>query len=270
MTALPQSPPPPVQAPRRHLAAVGTAEASHELWRRRQPRTVRIFEHDPSLLEGLEPGVAEQMRRRVTTPRMMLAEGPWAAAASDDPGPGTLGLLVVDGLLARSVRTGTAECLELIGAGDLLRPWDQEEDSASVEHDTSWWVLQPVTAAVLDRRFGELAARHPALVTSIVARTLRRCRSAALSLAITHVRGSEARLLALLWHLADRWGRVTPAGVVVPLPLTHELLAHLSCMRRPTASTALQQLSKAGRLHRLPDRTWLLVGPPPGTEWPSA
>ena len=29
----------------------------------------------------------------------------------------------------------------------------------------------------------------------------------------------------LLWYLAERWGRVTPDGVIVPLRLTHETLA---------------------------------------------
>jgi CRP-like cAMP-binding protein len=88
-------------------------------------------------------------------------------------------------------------------------------------------------------------------------------RTLAFHLAIVHVRHAETRLHLLLWHLADRWGRVTPQGVHLPLALTHERLAHLVCMRRPTASTALQRLSKAGELRRMRDGTWLLTGTPP-------
>lgn len=253
------------EAPVRRLpAALPVPEPGGDLWRRREPRTIRVFDRDPALLEGLQDAVAGQLRRRVSVPRMTLVEGPWPAAGLREPEPGALGLLVVDGLLVRSVRMGTGECLELIGAGDLVRPWDQEAELPSMEHDTSWWVLRPATVAVLDRRVGELVGRYPELVNALLSRSLRRSRTNALSLAISHVRGSENRLLALLWHLADRWGRVTPDGVVVPLPLTHELIAHLSCMRRPTASTALQQLSRSGRLVRLPDRTWMLPGLPPG------
>jgi hypothetical protein len=41
--------------------------------------------------------------------------------------------------------------------------------------------------------------------------------------------------------------------------------AHLACMRRPTASTALQRLSREGEVLRRVDGTWLLLGGPPQT-----
>jgi DNA-binding GntR family transcriptional regulator len=67
----------------------------------------------------------------------------------------------------------------------------------------------------------------------------------------------------LLWYLADRWGRVTPDGVIVPLRLTHETLARLVGAQRPSVTTAIRQLEEEGHLRRTPDRLWLLCGDPP-------
>ena len=47
--------------------------------------------------------------------------------------------------------------------------------------------------------------------------------------------------------LADRWGRVTPDGIVVDLALTHELIGHLVGGRRPTVTLALAELAESGR-----------------------
>jgi CRP/FNR family cyclic AMP-dependent transcriptional regulator len=41
----------------------------------------------------------------------------------------------------------------------------------------------------------------------------------------------DVRLRMLLWHLADRWGRVRPDRVIVSLPLTHTVLADLVAAR---------------------------------------
>jgi hypothetical protein len=67
----------------------------------------------------------------------------------------------------------------------------------------------------------------------------------------------------LLWYLAERWGRVTPEGVIVPLRLTHETLARLVGAQRPSVTTAIRQLEQEDHLRRTPDRLWLLCGDPP-------
>jgi DNA-binding IclR family transcriptional regulator len=63
----------------------------------------------------------------------------------------------------------------------------------------------------------------------------------------------------LFWLLSDRWGAVTPDGVRVTLPLTHETLAMLVGSRRPTVTLALQRLARAGLLMREPGHSWLLT-----------
>jgi CRP-like cAMP-binding protein len=71
----------------------------------------------------------------------------------------------------------------------------------------------------------------------------------------------------LFWHFAGRWGRVRGDGVLLPLRLTHTVLADLVAARRPTVTTALSDLSKRG-LIRAVDDGWLLLGQAP-TEVPA-
>jgi CRP-like cAMP-binding protein len=79
---------------------------------------------------------------------------------------------------------------------------------------------------------------------------------------ITQVNRVDSRLLLLMWQLAERWGRVSTDGITVPVGLTHETLAMLVGARRPTVTTALGRLARAGDLERV-DEGWLLRGDPP-------
>ena len=227
-----------------------------------QPDAVRVFQHDPDLLTGIDAQVAQMLRRRVLARRLDLPSGPWSPPSGDGGLARGLGLLVLDGLVCRSVCVQGRECPELLGAGDLLRPWEASPDEL-VGAASAWRVLQPATLAILDERFTALVSRWPSIMVSLLGRSTQRSRALVLQCAIAHTRQAESRLLTLFWHLADRWGRITPEGVVLPLPLTHELLGQLACLHRPTTSTALQRLVRAGELARGPDRGWTLLGEPP-------
>jgi CRP-like cAMP-binding protein len=241
-----------------HLSAPSGAGT---LW----PRTdlVRVFDEDPDLLAGLDPQATDLLRRRAVVPKLWIEPGPWEPPGAGDDLCGCFGLLVLEGLMIRSLHLDGRECPELVGAGDLLRPWTGDEVYGSIESHVTWTAIERTTVAVLDDRFAAAVSRWPTIVCELLARAVQRSRTLAFHLAIVHVRHAETRLHMLLWHLADRWGRVTPDGVHVPLALTHERLAHLVCMRRPTASTALQRLVRAGELQRRPDGSWLLTGSPP-------
>lgn len=224
---------------------------------------VRVFDHEPDLLAGVDANAADLLRHRALAPALWVEPGPW----SPPDGPEirrSLGLLVIDGLMTRTIEVGGRTCPELLGAGDVLRPWDHTGEHASLPMRSSWTALERTTVALLDERFAAAACRWPAVVGALLGRTIQRTRAVAFHMAIAHVRHADTRLLMLLWHLGDRWGRMTPLGVHVPLRLTHELMAHLTCMRRPTASSALQRLSRADEIARRRDGTWLLLGRPPG------
>jgi CRP/FNR family transcriptional regulator, cyclic AMP receptor protein len=226
-------------------------------------RPIRVFDADPDLLADLDPQLADFLRNRAIADSIILDEGLWVPPAEEELGPGSIGLLVLDGLLSRTVSFDGLESPELIGAGDLLRPWEDAAHVGSLEFDTEWRVLERATVALLDERFARQMCRVPGLTPRLLGRAIGRSRWLSFQLAIAHVRRAEPRVLMLFWHLADRWGRVTPEGVVVPLRLTHATIARLVCMRRPTVSATLMRLVRTGELARNADSTWMLTGAPP-------
>jgi CRP-like cAMP-binding protein len=230
---------------------------------------IRLLEAQPDLAEGLSPEDEAQARRHVVAALEDVEPGPWEPTDGHPDDQAFLGLLVVDGMIARDVELGGRRCSELLGPGDLLRPWDFDDgEMASVPSESAWSVLEPARLAVLDGRFARVACRYPELMAKLIGRTLRRSRWLAILLTISSMPRVDARVQALLWHLADRWGHVTLDGVVVPVRLTHDMIGRLVGAHRPSVTTALSELSRAGRIARLP-HGWLLSGDPPAAAVPS-
>lgn len=178
--------------------------------------------------------------------------------------PGMFGLLVLDGLLLRRVRVGSGACAEVIGPGELLRPWQAEDVAAgSITPTTGWRALRRTRVAVLDRRFAVATARWPEIAAALLSAAIDRAYSLGFLCATTSLSRLDQRLELVLWHLADRWGTMTPRGAHLPLPLSHEMLAEIVGVRRPSISAAISRARARGVLERSRDRTWLLVGEPP-------
>ena len=223
---------------------------------------VRVFDELPELLQHVENGDLPTLRQ-VTTQLLRVQPGAWQLSLRDSEVRGHLGLLVLDGLLSRQVTIGEATCAELLGGGDVLRPWTElERGIVSIPAESRWQVVVPTRMAVLNARFALQVARFPDVTAAIVDRVVQRARWLSFHLAVCHIVGVEIRLLIVLWHFADRWGRVTPTGLKLPLPLSHGLLAGIVGARRPTVSTALGVLRDQGLVERTAEG-WLLHGAPP-------
>jgi hypothetical protein len=219
---------------------------------------VAVIDVDPDLAEGLPEGERETAGRRLVAPTFDLPIGPWAPEQHNhQPIHGALGLLVINGLLSRTLTLEGRATGELLGSGDVLRPWDPREAPPGISCDVHWAVHSPTRLALLDRRFVSAAARWPSVLEEIAMRLVRRSANLSLQLALGQVPRIEGRLLLLFWRLADRWGRVTPDGILIPLRLTHETLAALVAARRPSVTSALGRLAEAGLLERR-DGGWLL------------
>jgi hypothetical protein len=134
---------------------------------------------------------------------------------------------------------------------------------ASVPSRVTWNVVEPVRLASLDRRFAMSVAPWPEIPASLMDRIVQRSRWLAFQLAVCHVVRVDTRLLLMLWHFADRWGRMTREGARVNLPVTHSVLASVVGARRPSVTTALGRLQDQGLIERLADGAWLLHGSPP-------
>lgn len=224
-------------------------------------RRIRLLDEDPDLGAELSPEDFARASRYAVTEVVEFGRGVYDP--SDFGSPNLLGLLVIDGLLIRSVQVAERRCGELVGPGSLLRPWDHFGRFAPMPFDVRWRVISPVRIALLDHRITMVAARWPALMHRIVARAVERSHALALDVAIHCLQHVELRLLVLMWHLADRFGKVTPEGTVVPLKLSHGDLAELIGSQRPSVSSRLASLAASGQVERRGDRTWLLRGDPP-------
>lgn len=225
--------------------------------------TVNVLDEQPELAARLAPEALDLARRHMVAATIEVPAGPWRPDAATWDGGGDLGMLVLGGFLMRDVVLVDRFGSELIGPGDLLRPGDYDGEAAPVPFDVTWRVLEPMRAAVLDRRFAEAAGRWPELVADLVRRAVERSEGLVLRLAIAQLGRVDVRLLVLLWHLADRWGHVERDGVVVPLRLTHQLLARMAGAQRPSVTLALGELRERELVERRPDRTWMLHGDPP-------
>jgi CRP-like cAMP-binding protein len=229
----------------------------------RNTETVRLLEVDPELGAHLSQSRRSEAERELVVRTHRIAVGPWdvsrlAGASSDH-----VGLLVLDGVLSRELVVADQVSAELLGPGDLVRPWQASSGAGLLPVHAVWSVLSTVTLAVLDRRFAAEAARYPELTAALFDRLGERSLRLATTQAISQLTRVDRRLKALFWHLAERWGRVSGDGVVVPLALTHRILGQLVGARRPTVSTALSELAEREELVRRPDGSWLLRGDPP-------
>ncbi len=224
---------------------------------------ISIIDADPDLGELLEPDEREQARRDTVTRVRRLSPGKWVAVEALEPEAHHQGFLVVDGLLSREVEVLGRRCIELIGDADVLRPWGWDPTGSHVNAEVEWVVLEPTRLAVLDHALVVQMSPWPQLGLELFARGTRRAHWLAISLAIAHHPRVDDRLLLTLWQVAERWGRVRPDGISVPLPLSHERLATLVGAHRPAVTTAMGELTRAGLVSRGADRCWLLHGEPP-------
>jgi CRP/FNR family transcriptional regulator, cyclic AMP receptor protein len=218
---------------------------------------------DPELGQLLTPerrtAAEHELRARVTT----FPIGEWDGGRLADADPTHLGLLVVSGVLAREVVLSDTVSTELLGPGDVVRPWHLEGLPELLPVAIRWNALAEVRLALIDRRLAGALGRYPEIGAVIIDRLSERAQRLSITQAISQLNRVDRRLLALFWHLAERWGRVARDGIAVPLALSHRLIGELVGARRPTVSTALAELARTGQLVRRDDGTWLLTGEPP-------
>jgi CRP/FNR family transcriptional regulator, cyclic AMP receptor protein len=222
---------------------------------------ISLVEADPDLLKGFDAATAEAIRAATTVNVMELEAGPWRRGRR--PPTPAYGLFVIGGVMSRGVSIQGRRSAELLGPGDVLRPAASDDIDSSVEFEITWEMLEPTRLAVLDDDFARAIAPWPRLTSALMDRIVRRAHALAFHLAVSHLKLVETRLLVILWYYADRWGRVTPGGVLLPLRMTHSLLARIVGARRPSVSTALGRLQERGLIERSENGHWLLLGPPP-------
>lgn len=214
-----------------------------------------LLVEDPDLALGIpdeEHAVAERV---VTVPFLEVEQGP--LVLGDQIEEPLLGVLLLRGFVGVEVALGGRSVEQMLGPGDVIRPLVTTADTlpATFTHR----VVQPARLAVLDERFIAAARRWPGLLLALHERLGLQERQLFVNAAASKQRRAEDRLLAVLWQLADQWGRVTADGVVLPIHVSHAMLGRLTGSQRPTVTLALASLAQDGHLRRAADDRMVLA-----------
>jgi CRP/FNR family transcriptional regulator, cyclic AMP receptor protein len=219
--------------------------------------SVALLRVDAGLRAAVPPDELAFAERVVVVPRHELEQGRWSPEALLGDSARPFAALLLRGLVSHDVMIAGRCSANLLGPGDLFRPWRSID--ASVPCGERWTASAGAAIAVLDERFAESARRWPGLSSVVCERLADQLETATMRAAIIGLPRVESRVLALFWQFADRWGVVRPEGVVLELALTHAVIGHLIGAQRPTVSLALQALASDGLLQRGATGAWTLA-----------
>ena len=211
---------------------------------------MQLLKVDPELARGLDAPRAREAAERLYTRAIDVPRGRWTPQPWLTGGSQPIGLLVLEGLLVREATVSNHPCAELLGPGDLLRAWDDGDAEELLPRRIDWAAATSARIAIVDQALAVRMAQWPEIFAALMDRAARRAERLVVTQAIAHITRVDERLLALLWLLAERWGRVVPGGVLVSLRLPHRTLAGMVGARRPSVTTALGQLMARGAIER--------------------
>ena len=216
---------------------------------------------DPELGVGIGPADWQVAVGMAVAPGYAFERGPWDFSPSPDRG--AFGALIIEGVILIRIDAGERAHIEMLGEGDVISPWVGSGAELSTPSLVTASVVVRARVALLDRRFALRTARWPEIHAALVQRCIVRARRLSLQSAVNALPRVEERVEVTLWALAYRFGRVTPEGIVMNLPISHSQLADIVAAQRPSVSTAVVRLEDQGRLERIERRTWRLSGEPP-------
>lgn len=228
---------------------------------------VRLLDHDPELARHFGANEVARATSDITVAAHRVRPG--HLPLTPHRPRGMIGFLILEGTIVRDVPLAGRSCSQLLGPGDVIDPW-MDGDGLSGGAERRHRVATQALMAVLDDRFAAHAVRWPQLLPAVMERMLQQAEQLSVLYALARLPRVEVRILAFLWHLAQRWGRVGPDGVIVPVELTHRELGDLVGGRRPTISIGMRDLHGDGLLRRRPEggfwlarESWkLLAGTP--------
>ena len=217
---------------------------------------VSLLDVDPELAGPVDESERARLRNALVAPVFRFEPGPVPQPPREAM---PLGYLMLKGLLLYEATVCGRRAAELLGPGDLFNPGPgADQDVAALPAVRTSTVLTPTLLADLSRLVEPIAFR-PGALQALLSRAGNRLEAAAVHRSIgAHVR-VDVRVLAYLWHLADRFGVVCRDSIKVDLPLTHATLARLVGARRPTVTTALVHLIELGYVRR-EGRLFYLLG----------
>src|SRR4051812_22567121 len=139
--------------------------------------SVSVLDVDAGLAGVLPADQLESARQATPAAVVRAPAGPWRSAQNAERARGGYGMLLLDGLLIRRVGVEGRYGAELLGPGDLLRPWQHDSDGdggGTLSLTWTWRVAAPARLAVLDQRWAQRASGWPQLGAELAGRALAR------------------------------------------------------------------------------------------------
>jgi CRP/FNR family transcriptional regulator, cyclic AMP receptor protein len=218
----------------------------------------RVLEFDPDLGNGIDPEEWALARSACVASLYHVPAGAWEIGELAAEQPHLLAFVIVAGLVCHDVALGKRHMFEFLGPGDVVQP-PVAATRPRLGAAVVCTAAVDTTVMALGESFIRAAARWPSLLVAAHERLEAHRENLAIQGLIAQFARAEHRVLLQLWHLADRWGRVTTEGTLVPLSLTHELLGQMIAARRPTVTLAVASLESAGLIRRVDGSAWLLT-----------
>lgn len=220
--------------------------------------TVRLAPVLPDILASV-PAEDRGLAERTLVVPLVSARDEDLAEAIGMLTPGAFDFLIVGGVVLKETTLGRRSALELLGPGDVLAPpltAARQLDSRAVSR---YLAHGEVSLAAIQGHFRQAVRRWPGIADFLHDRLGGQTHRASMHLAMLHQPRIEDRVIALFADLAERFGHVTAEGVLVDLPLTHDVIGGLVGSRRPTVTLALRKLASDGVLERLGNNRWKLA-----------
>lgn len=219
-------------------------------------KTVMLLEAEPSLAHGIERQQLEEAREILTADVLDIKAGPWEEAGETPPHPLFLGYMILEGAVTREIIISGRPSLELLGPGDLIRPWVVPEPLKAMDVTAEWSLVSEGKFAVVNEDFHLQAREFPSVLTELMDRVVSRARWLGFQVALCQVPRIDLRLLLLFRYLAERWGDDVPRGTKIPIRLSHRNLAAMIGARRPKVSSELAGLAEQDLVSQDSDGTW--------------
>ena len=217
---------------------------------------MHLLEVEPDLAAFLSHEERE-VAQRLTAPLIELPAGAFSLPELGSE-TGAFAAILIDGIVLNHLGVGEQQALRLLGPGDALTLFGRGQISWL---RTSWEAAGTIVVVMLDDHFLAAVRQLPRLLSGLQARLADQLERLSAHMVVCQLPRVSDRVLALLWLLAESWGRVTGSGTIVPIALTHDTLGELIGARRSTVTLAVTELTERGALIRS-DRGWLLLERP--------
>jgi hypothetical protein len=232
--------------------------------------TVHLLELDPDLGSAIQDGSRHARAvEAITAVSLTLAAGRQLDIGLL-AGSAPFGVLLLDGFVVRELSTAGRVSADLVGPEDVAAPRPALGGYRLLPHTAAWTALTSAQMVLLDGGLMERLSEWPEVAMALVERATRPAQRLLMGRAIATLPSVDARLLSSLWAWASDWATVVPAGVMLPVPLSHERLGRLIGAQRQTVTTAIGRLREGGFVDRRSDGAWMLTSPTNPEQSPQA